>query len=94
MQVQEVEQVGEDLDESPPYDSDPHGRILSVMVTKKVSAVLDTILSLEAQKKYQFADIELILMKGIVANCLVHVLFDTGATHNVINSNLIKKLKL
>ena len=82
MQVQEVEQTSEDLDESPPYDSGPHGWIISVMVTK-VSIVPDAILSPEAQKGYQFADTKLILMKGIVANRPVRVLFDTGSTHNV-----------
>ncbi|MCO5600867.1 hypothetical protein L7F22_054984 [Adiantum nelumboides] len=61
---------------------------------KEVSHVPDAILSRESQKGYQFADTELIVMKGIVAGRPVRVLFDTGSTHNVINSNLVKKLKL
>ncbi|MCO5550081.1 hypothetical protein L7F22_003560 [Adiantum nelumboides] len=82
--MQSVEEEHDDLEESSPHDSDRHGRILAVTVTKKLSHVPDAVLSREEQKGYQFADTELI----------VRVLFDTGSTHNVINSNLIKKLKL
>ncbi|MCO5611293.1 hypothetical protein L7F22_065545 [Adiantum nelumboides] len=92
--MQSVEEEHDDLEESSPHDSDCHGRILAVTVTKKLSHVPDAILSREAQKGYQFADTELIVMKGIVAGRPVRVLFDTGSTHNVINSNLVKKIKL
>ncbi|MCO5578044.1 hypothetical protein L7F22_031882 [Adiantum nelumboides] len=92
--MQSVEEEHDDLEESLPHDSDRHGRILAVTVTKKLSHVPDAVLLREAQKGYQFADTELIVMKGIVAGHPVRVLFDTGSTHNVINSNLVKKLKL
>ena len=37
---------------------------------------------------------ELIVLKGPIQDGPIKVLFDTGSTHNVINSNLFKKLKL
>ena len=69
--------------------------LLSVSVTKLVSDALDNILSKPAATGYTvFEEPELIKMKGHVADHKVIVLFDSASTHNVIDSKLIKRLKL
>ena len=81
--------------EDPSSDSDqPVQRILAVSVTRKVPTAPEVVLSVGAQKGYQFPDTELVVLKGIVQGTPVKVLFDTGSTHNVISSRLVKKLKL
>ena len=49
-------------------DADQHfpQRILAISVTKKVSSVPDAVLSLVAQRGYQFSDTELTVLKGYV----------------------------
>ena len=76
-------------------DSSPlRPRILAISVTKKVSTIPDAVLSPGAQRGYQFPDTELIVLKGTVQDKPVRILFDTGSTHNVISSQLVKRLKL
>ena len=87
----ETEDSKEDLLDSP-VESPQH--ILAISVTKKVSSLPDAVLSPGAQKGYQFPDTEQIVLKGTVNQHPVKVLFDTGSTHNVISSRLVKKLKL
>ena len=89
--VPETEDSEEDLLDSP-MESPQH--ILAILVTKKVPSLPDAVLSPGAQKGYQFPDTELIVLKGTVNQHPVKVLFDTGSTHNVISSRLVKKLKL
>ena len=80
--------------EESPSDSGHPSRILNVSVTKKVPNVPNAVLSHGAQRGYQFPDSELIVMRGTVADHPVRILFDTGSTHNVISSRLVKKLRL
>ena len=68
--------------------------ILAILVTNKVPSLPDAMLSLGAQKGYQFPDTKLIVLKRIVNQHPFKVLFDTGSMHNVISSCLVKKLKL
>ncbi|MCO5612452.1 hypothetical protein L7F22_066719 [Adiantum nelumboides] len=91
--MQEVDDSEEDLLDSP-YPSPKSQRILAISVTKKVSSVPDAVLSPGAQQGYQFPDTELIVLKGTLNDKPVKILFDTGSTHNVISSKLVKKLKL
>ncbi|MCO5551280.1 hypothetical protein L7F22_004779 [Adiantum nelumboides] len=56
--------------------------------------LLDAVLSPGAQQGHQFPDTELIVLKGTLNDKPVKILFDTGSTHNVISSKLVKKLKL
>ncbi|MCO5597304.1 hypothetical protein L7F22_051380 [Adiantum nelumboides] len=91
--MQEVDDSEEELLGTP--EPTPHSqRILAISVTKKVSSVPDAVLSPGAQQGYQFPDTELIVLKGTLNDKPVKILFDTGSTHNVISSKLVKKLKL
>ncbi|MCO5555871.1 hypothetical protein L7F22_009416 [Adiantum nelumboides] len=91
--MQEVDDSEEELLGTP--EPTPHSqRILAISVTKKVSSVPDAVLSPRAQQGYQFPDTELIILKGTLNDKPVKILFDTGSTHNVISSKLVKKLKL
>ena len=85
----------EDSEEDLLYSSvESPQHILAISVTKKVSSLPDAVLSPGAQKGYQLSDTELIVLKGTVNHHSIKVLFDTGLTHNVISSRLVKKLKL
>ena len=68
--------------------------LLSVSVIKLESDAPDNILSKSVATYTVFEEPELIKMRGHVADHEVIVLFDSASTHNVINSKLIKRLKL
>ncbi|MCO5549350.1 hypothetical protein L7F22_002820 [Adiantum nelumboides] len=91
--LQEVDDSEKDLLDSP--DPSPQSqRILAILVTKKIPIVPDAVLSPGAQQGYQFPDTELIVLKGTLKDKPIKILFDTGSTHNVISSKLVKQLKL
>ena len=68
--------------------------IIAILVTKKVPSLPDAVLSLRAQKIYQFLDTKLIVLKGTVNQHPFNILFGTNSTHNLISSRLVKKLKI
>lgn len=54
----------------------------------------NAIISLEAQKLYRYASIDLIVMRGSIQGMHVRNIFDMGSTHNVMSFKLVKKLQL